>query len=394
MRNAVLKEKSRCCGCFACAAICPHDAIAMRPDAEGFLYPAIDPGLCVDCGLCERRCPAIQAAPRGESPAYAARIRADGVREESSSGGVFTALSRTVLARGGVVFGAAMDAEFHVSHVGVMEETALGALRGSKYVQSDVDDAYHQTALLLDAGLPVFFTGTPCQVAGLYAALGGDRENLLTADIVCHGAPSPAVFDGYLKMLEAERGAKLTRYVFRDKRNGWKDFLVVATFADGAQYAAGQREDIFMRGFLGDLFLRPSCHSCPYVGARRPGDITLGDMWGAQQIVPDMDDDRGLSLVFTNSEKGARAFAELRDEIVFRKTDPKRNIPYCPPLVRSYKPHRNRARFFKQFQKEGFSRARVDRLLAPPGKAEKLARCIMHLPAGALRRLKETIDKS
>ena len=394
MRKAVLKEKNRCCGCGACAALCPHEAIEMRPDEEGFLYPAIDPGHCVDCGLCERRCPALSAEPRGEKPAYAARVKEEGVREDSSSGGIFTALARTVLRRGGVVFGAAMDAEFHVSHVGVMEESALRQLRGSKYVQSDADDAYRQTALLLEAGLPVFFTGTPCQVAGLYATLGGDRENLLTADIVCHGVPSPAVFDAYLKMLEAERGAKLTRYVFRDKRKGWKDFSVVATFEDGAQYAAGQQEDVFMRGFLGDLYLRPSCHGCPYVGERRPGDITLGDMWGAQEIVPDMEDDRGLSLVFTNSEKGIQAFEEIQKETDCRRTDPKRNIPFCPPLVRSYKPHRNRARFFKQFEREGFSRAQVDKLLAPPGRAEKLARRIVHLPAGALRRLKEAIKQS
>ena len=221
MRKAVLKDKSRCCGCGACAAICPHDAISMAPDAEGFLYPRIDPARCVDCGLCERRCPATQAAARGEKPAYAAHVRDEAVRERSSSGGVFTQLARGVLSRGGVVFGAAMDEELRVSHVGAMDETGLAALRGSKYVQSDVEDAYRQAERLLDAGLPVLFTGTPCQVAGLYAALGGDREGLLTADLVCHGAPSPAVFASYVQMLQAERGQRVLMLKPRlDTRDG------------------------------------------------------------------------------------------------------------------------------------------------------------------------------
>lgn len=386
MRKAVLKDKSRCCGCGACAAICPHGAISMAPDAEGFLYPRIDPARCVDCGLCERRCPATQAAARGEKPAYAARVRDEAVRERSSSGGVFTQLARGVLSQGGVVFGAAMDEELRVSHVGAMDETGLAALRGSKYVQSDVEDAYRQAERLLDAGLPVLFTGTPCQVAGLYAALGGDREGLLTADLVCHGAPSPAVFAAYVQMLQAERGQRVERYAFRDKRRGWKDFCVVATFADGAEYAAGQKEDLFMRGFLADLYLRPSCHACPYVGQRRPADLTLGDMWGAQVICPDLDDDRGLSLVFVNSEKGERAFAAMADALVLRRTDPTRNVPFCPPLVRSYPPHPARAQFFRAFAKEGFSRARVEALLAPPGRLARWSRRLRRMAARAVKR--------
>lgn len=359
----------------------------MKEDEEGFLYPAIDGEMCIDCGQCESRCPAMHVKTVHQGRALAAKNRDEQVREASSSGGVFTALAQQVLSCGGVVFGAAFDEGFVLSHIGVMSEKELAPLRGSKYVQSDATGILAHIAALAQMGTQVLFCGTPCQVAGLRAVLGREYDNVLLVDIVCHGTPSPKVFAGYLAMLEKKQGTKVAHYTFRDKRLGWKDFSVVAQFEDGTEYTATQTKDAFMRGFLQNLYLRPSCAQCPYEGYARKGDITLADLWGAQKHLKEWDDDRGLSMVFVNTSNGNRAMRLITPQIKTTTVEPAKYLPFNPSIEHACTPHARREMFFKTFVQEGFSETLLDKMLAPPSKWERAVAKIKRIPGAIKRRI-------
>lgn len=384
-----------CAGCGACASICPKGAIRMQPDAEGFLYPAVDAQKCVECGACERHCPAGKPRQERQTRVFGARHLDAEVRRASSSGGAFTALARRTLERGGVVFGAVFADGFRVEHVGALSEEELAGMRGSKYVQSDAAEAIGHAAALLERGVSVLFSGTPCQIAGLYALVGdkyGDR--LLTVDFVCHGVPSPDVFASYLAQLERERCARVTAYTFRDKRHGWKDFSAVAAFEDGTEHVGSQRDEPFLYGFLQNLYLRPSCAACAEMrGSRHPADVTLADLWGAQEVCPERDDDTGLSLLLANSERGLRALEDCGEALERFPLDAPPPLRFNPSLEKPPEMHKNRERFFRYYKKHGFDGARVMALLAPPGRMERLAERAAHLPAGAMRRIKGALGK-
>ena len=308
-----ITEKKNCCGCSACVNVCPRDCISMERDGEGFFYPRVDEGKCVSCGLCEQVCPVLHSPglPEGAQEAYAAFSSPED-RKGSSSGGVFAGFARQVLERGGLVFGAAMgENQEYAEHVGVASLAELPKLQGSKYLQSRMGDCFRQAKKALDAGKAVLFTGTPCQIEGLKNFLGRDYENLLTADVICHGVPSEKLWQNYLEFQQRRYGSKVTNVRFRDKRQGWKSFSMVLTFENGKQYAKKLYFDLFLQLFLQDLCLRPSCYACPSRKLHRVSDITLGDFWGCDRVCPEMDDDTGLSLVLIHSEKGQRAFDAL-----------------------------------------------------------------------------------
>lgn len=336
-----------CCGCSACFNICPVQAITMQEDREGFKYPKIDERSCINCGKCEKACPVLHAETAGRTlhPAfYAVWNRQDEARLSSSSGGVFRVLAEDVLADGGVVYGAAFDVHNRLRHVRAESADALVPLTGSKYVQSEIGTAFCQVRADLKNGRRVLFTGTPCQVAGLYAFLGGDDANLLTADVLCHGVPSPAVFERYLESLGV--GEKC-RIEFRNKDNGWKKYEVVV----GDRIHETFRANAYMKGFLSNLYLRPSCASCRFVGCRRPGDLTLGDFWGAGNFRKRYDDDKGTSLVLLNSPKARSIFQTLQDKFSLAEQVPSDSaVPFNPSLVHASKPDARRAAFFDDFE--------------------------------------------
>ncbi len=396
MRQTVHTRKEDCTGCGACVSICPKGAIAMKPDEEGFLYPAVDEKLCVGCDVCEKRCPA-GAIPKEKKPhIVGAQVRDEALRRASSSGGVFTALARQTLARGGAVFGAAFDENMHVEHIGAIDEAEIGMMRGSKYVQSDAADAIANAAGLLARGIPVMFSGTPCQIAGLLAKVGGKYgELLLTVDFVCHGVPSPGVFESYIKALEKDAGKRVTGYTFRDKRLGWKNFSAVATFEDGSEHAGTQTTDPYLYGFLQNLYLRPSCVHCDALrGNHHAADITLADLWGAQEICPERDDDTGLSLVMINTQRGREAMKAIDNRVTtFPVKDVKPLLRFNPSIEKPASAHEKRAAFFKYYAKNGFDGAHVMKLLSGPGKAERMLKRAAHLPAGAMRRIRALIKK-
>ena len=233
-------DKSKCSGCSACFSVCPKRCIVMREDKEGFLYPSIDDKNCIHCGLCERICPIKNRYLPPDNKdiiAIAAQLKDDSLRLNSSSGGVFTAIAEEVIKRGGVVFGAAFNKNLGVRHIYTETKEGLSQIRGSKYLQSIIGDAYKQAEHFLKNGRQVFFTGTPCQIGGLYAYLGENYDNLITQDLVCHGVPSPLVWGKYLTYRKKEAGANVENVFFRDKRVGWKKYSISLKFSNQTEYS-------------------------------------------------------------------------------------------------------------------------------------------------------------
>ena len=305
-----IHDQQLCCGCSACYSLCPKAAIAMCEDEEGFQYPQVDRQKCVDCGLCVQKCPlhAGNHAPETQH-FYAVKHGQEAVRAASSSGGVFSALAEAVIGRSGIVYGAAYNEDFHVSHI-----RTAGAewqkLRSSKYVQSNMGDAFSQVKEDLQKGNEVLFTGTPCQVAGLKAYLAGmDTSGLLTVDLICHGVPSPKVWRDYLALLKKKRKKEIGSINFRNKEGcGWHSSNLRIESANGEiMLEKSQKEGFFFQLFFKHWVIRPSCFSCQYANLNRVGDLTIGDYWGVENAHPELDDDKGLSLVLANTAKGQAA---------------------------------------------------------------------------------------
>ena len=310
----------------------------MRAHADGFLYPSVDMSLCVECGLCERVCPMLYKKVResGEPSACAFKSNDENLRRESSSGGAFTEIAKLVLREGGAVFGAAFDAEFDVKHILVETEQELARLRGSKYTQSEIGDCYRLAQELLKAGRRVLFSGTPCQISGLYAYLQKEYDNLITVDFICHGVPSPAVWRRYVAYRTAQVGGeKPTVVSFREKSGGWKNYRMYFSFENGKIYKKPHYDDDMMRAFLQDLCLRESCYSCAFRGEDRPSDITLADFWGIGAVIPNFDDDRGASLVLLNSEKGRVLFSSVSASGTVAEVDSSQALTQNPAYFRS-----------------------------------------------------------
>ncbi len=332
----MLAKRSECCGCWACFNACPRKCIAMVPDKAGFLYPSIDMECCSGCSACTRACPVVVVGAEKKysllqrAEAYAAWNLDEDVRIRSSSGGVFSLLASYVLREGGVVFGARMANDLSVLHVPACNDSELNALRGSKYLQSNILTSYQDVKSELAKGRLVLFSGTPCQVAGLRCFLGEEFVNLLTCDLVCHGVPSKVMFNAYIDVLEHRYRARVQSVFFRDKRAGWTDYFVVAKFDEGKEYSAVFRDDFFMRAFLSDLCLRESCYTC---GFKACGDVTLGDFWGIDRLAPDIFDDRGVSLLLANTEKGDGLLRNIRGRVFIKEVPLEIATKYNPCVL-------------------------------------------------------------
>lgn len=347
-----IENKRDCCGCEACVNICPKHCIFMKEDKEGFLYPQVDEQSCINCGKCEKACPVIQQ-DKERVPIKVVATFNDNlpVRMVSSSGGVFTQLAEYVIRNGGVVFGAMFDTQWGVIHNYVDKIEDLLKFRGSKYLQSHIGDCYKIIKQMLENNRIVLFSGTPCQISALNRFLNNSYENLITVDIACHGVPSPGVWKLYLKEL-SERilpGSSVMGVSFRDKKNGWKNYNVSIDVKDGKkqlQYSIPFYKDWYMRSFLKNLIMRPSCSSCPVRNGKSGSDITIADFWGIENIYPDMDDDKGTSIVLINTLKGNAIFEELgnKQKIV----DYSVVCKYNPCFKESFTSHPMRDYFFRK----------------------------------------------
>lgn len=311
-----------CCGCGACYNSCPVDAITMQHDKEGFLAPVIDNEKCISCGICRKTCPVINTPYKNSSePKCYAVMADDEIRKDSSSGGMFTLAADYVLKQGGYVCGAALTSDFSVEHIIISDPDELYRFRGSKYVQSSTNRVFTEIKKLLDDGKLVLFSGTPCQVAGLNNYLKKAYENLITVDLVCHGAPSQKVFSKYLDDYYGKEN--LSDFKFRTKKFGYNSFNQIAYLKDGSEVAGNIKFDAYERTMHSGLALKRVCADCMFAEAPRQGDITIGDFWGVSKYKAELNDNLGTSCALVNNEKGEKFFesitggAKLLEEVPF-----------------------------------------------------------------------------
>ena len=360
----VLADHTRCTGCTACASGCPRDAITMERDREGFAYPTVDLDKCVHCGRCTAVCPLLREREPKPLPAvFAAWNRDESIRKDSTSGGAFTALADYVLEGGGVVFGAAFDGKQHLRHVACFRKEDLWRLRGAKYVQSDLGDTFRAVREALKTRL-VLFSGTPCQVDGLYRYLGGRPENLITCDLVCHGVPSPGVWEDMARSIEQRKRKGLQAVRFRNKVTGWKDSHFTTVYDDGTVDTAPLFRTEYGRAFGRALFLRPSCYRCAYTNMNRPGDFTLGDFWGLRDDELPEQQEKGINLLMVNTPHGSHIFDQL--PLARQAFPPERAIAGNPRLASPIAQPADRAAFFAAYALEPFDQVRKKFCSVPP----------------------------
>lgn len=349
--------KIECCGCGACYNICPEEAISMKYDREGFLYPEIDEERCISCGKCRKACPSISGQyDHNPDPDCYVSMASDEVRKDSSSGGMFTLFAEYVLAHGGAVCGAAYNQDFKVEHIIVNNKHDLEKLKKSKYVQSDTGRVYSETKEILKEGKPVLFCGCPCQVAGLRTFLGQEYENLYTIDLMCHGAPSPGLFAKYLK---DNHGYKKIKYIgFRDKDfYGWSTEMTVK-YEDGTVYHNTRSLDPYYKAFLPLLSTRPHCGECKFSVVPRQGDITLADFWGVDKYDPKYNDKKGTSIMIINSPKGQDILERVRGKMLVCDQMPSDYIYKTgQPFDHCFKSHPARNRFMDLVQYQPIEKA-------------------------------------
>lgn len=326
---------------------CPKHSINMTSDNEGFWYPNVDRTTCINCGLCENVCPIIN--PQNQSLqiiSYAAYSKDEAIRIASSSGGLFTIFAENIIESNGMVFGASFDKNFNVIHKYIEKKEDLYEFRGSKYVQSKIGDCYKQTKEFLDIGKMVLFSGTPCQIAGLKSFLRKDYENLICQDIICHGVPSPTTWQKYISYNERKYKTKLKNVSFRQKKYGWNDYSLYMQFQNKTEFYHTFRSDMYLIAFNQSLFLRPCCYNCKYKMETRVSDITIADFWGIKNIVPELDDNKGISLLIINTNKGYDYFQKVSNKINITSVDINEAIKYNQAIIKSANVNPQRNNFF------------------------------------------------
>lgn len=394
IEKMIREDRADCCGCTSCWNACPTGALDMVEDAEGFLYPKVNTSKCVECELCSQSCPSLhynaEMTPVFKTEAFAAINPDEAVRKKSSSGGIFYLLAEYVLKHNGVVFGAGFNSEWEVCHYPVNTIEKLNLLQGSKYVQSRIGDTFRKVRNELLQGKLVLFSGTPCQCTGLTQYLQRDYENLLLVDFICHGVPSPRVWRDYVVCRVGEGGRKeISEISFRNKNLSWERYLLTFRLRKVNKYlAADLHHDLFLKGFLQNLYLRPSCHHCKFCTDDRVSDITLADYWGVAQDLPEMYDGKGTSVCFLHSEKAKAIFLTLgirKMKATFKKVVDK-NPCYLHPALPS--PHR--AEFFAQY-KNSENLCQLIRLYTRPPLRERCKEKLRSVPG--MRMLARIIKK-
>lgn len=348
--------KEKCCGCTVCKDICPTNAITLKEDEEGFIYPDIDIKKCINCGKCLKVCPIRNIKNvwnQYETPiAYAAKHNIEKVRLASRSGGVFTAISDYILSLNGVIYGAILLDDFKCIHYRATTNEERDKMRGSKYVQSNMNGILNDVITDLKNDLWVLFSGTSCQVQAIRQAIPIKlQEKLILVDIICHGVPSPKVWADYLKYNEKLYNGKITNVDFRNKiKYGWRDHVETIS-VDNEEHDS----KIYTNLFYNHVIIRPSCFECPYKSLVKPGDITIADCWGIDNAIDNFNDDKGVSLVLINNDKGKSIIDKSKKDIVFEKIDLEKCMQ--PPLRGNFVKPVMRKKFWKIYKKKGFEAA-------------------------------------
>lgn len=354
-----LAPHNLCTGCTACISACPKNCIELVQEQDGFSYPKLlREEDCIQCGRCEKVCPLIEQEDMKSNPvAYAAYSNADELRKESSSGGVFSEIAKTILEKQGIVYGAAYDSKGRIVHIGIENIQELAKLRGAKYAQSELKDTFTQVKQQLSSGREVLFAGTPCQVGGLKAFLGKEYQNLISIDFVCHGIPSPKVWESYLQWQSEKENQKTlpVRINLRDKHSGWSRYQYSTTMEyKNHKFSCLNGENIFMKLFVGDYINRLSCTECQFKGYERVSDFTLGDFWGIWDIDQEMDDNKGTSLVLVQSEKGQSIWKQISKNLKVKEMTLEQASQQNPSLLVSSQAKENRNQIMQMAIEEKF----------------------------------------
>lgn len=364
----IIKDKKDCCGCGACVQKCPKKCISLQEDNEGFLYPYIDEKLCVDCGLCEKVCPETSSYDtRLPFRSYAAINTNDEIRKLSSSGGIFSVIAEKIIDEGGVVFGARFDESWQVILDYTENKDGIKAFRGSKYIQAYTGETFSECEYFLKEGRKVLYTGTPCQIAALKHFLRKDYSNLLTIDFICHGVPSPLVWRRYLNDISKIESIKsICKGV---GTSALKDFRFKVEYDSKdsiLSFSSLAHENAYLKAFLSDLILRPSCHSCIAKSCSSMSDMTIADFWGVWNVEPTFFDDKGTSLVLIHNQNLEGILYGI-EGIKMQEVSYEKAIKFNMALIDNATPNINRDLFWQKFHKtKNFSRL-VSRCTTPTG---------------------------
>lgn len=348
-------DKTLCCGCTACASVCPVSCIAMKEDSSGFLYPVVDKDRCIDCGLCKKVCPfATSEKLKNKASGYCYELLINNQEElmKSASGGAFKAIVDTFCDENYVVFGAEMLEDLSVKHTIAYNMEEVDKFRKSKYVQSDTSNIYPLVKQALEERKKVLFSGTGCQVAGLKGFLQKDYNNLITVDLVCHGVPSKKIFMSYIKSLEKQYNKKVKLYEFRAKswnKGGLLDVKI--TFEDGKIRKIKCQLDLYMRTFLKSIMFMPSCYECKFACAERTSDITIADFWGSEKVKNSLESINGISLMIPNTKKGNVVINNIKNASLL-KTELEKAIISNGNLKRPSPKHPDREQFLELAHKD------------------------------------------
>ena len=355
-------EKKKCCGCRACEQICPKRCIKMTEDKEGFLYPEIDKEKCIECGLCKKICPMInneKIKQKEEKKVYRMTTNNKELIRKSSSGGAFSLIVEEIIKNNTnkkyKIYGCALEEDLVARHIGIDNIEEISIFRKSKYVQSDLQNTYSNIKKELKEGKNIIFTGTPCQVAGLINFVGKENaQNLYTIDLICHGVPSPMIFNKYLKYLERKNKAKIKSFNFREKlklMNIKDSYGINVKFKNDKIVKEYSFNNLYMLGFFKGLYYRPCCEFCPFANMDRVSDITIGDFWGINKKYKKLNPHEGISVCIANNQKGQSIIKSLSERVNIVQEEPKLAVENNKNLSRPSKFSSNRQKFFDELIK-------------------------------------------
>ena len=347
-----------CIGCSACYNACQFEAIEMKQNAEGFLYPVLNNSKCVKCNKCYEVCPMDKEQKINENfIIYAGYDKEKKLVKNSSSGGLFSRFARYILKENGLVYGAGFE-ELELKHLEIDSLDNLIKISGSKYLQSDINMSYNKIRMVINCNKKILFSGTSCQIAGLKSYLKyfnlDDYKNLYTIAVICHGVPSIKIFNDYINFLEKKYNSKVNGINFRDKINGWENYYTTIYFDNGKKQVKKAAHNRYMIGFLRNYYLRKSCYDCKFKGTLKDIDIILGDAWGIKKIYPDIYNKNGTSVMIINSEKGQNLYSKISKCFKLKKIDYSFIKKYNSCVYKPVKGQKQRAKFFEDYNLNGF----------------------------------------
>lgn len=345
-------DKSKCSGCTACMSKCPKNAITMITDEEGFQYPVIDKEKCINCGICYKICPNVKKDETNTiMEAYGVKHKNEKERLTSRSGGVFVAISDYILKQKGVIYGAELTDDFKVIHNRAETKQQRDKFKGSKYIQSNMENVIKKIQKDLEENRKVLFSGTPCQVAAVTTSIQEKyKNNLYTCDLICHGVPSELIFQEFLKYIETKNNKHIKEFIFRDKRFGWESHYETAIFQDNTEITT----QYFRNLFYGHNILRPSCYKCNYANIHRPADITIADFWGIEKVNPEFLDKNGVSLTIINNKKGKELFEKIKNDLNIINCSIEDCIKYTYTLNQPTPMSEGRDKFWEDYENKEF----------------------------------------